>query len=99
MVELPASRTLADGRLIPYFLWDRNITLEELRSILDDPGHPQRVSMLALLMREARPGDVWKLVTPQDVVDAWDVVEPRLGRKQAFWTWLLAAWKDHGYFG
>ncbi len=96
MIELPDSRTLSDGRVIPYFFWDRDISIDELRAILDDPGDPRRIYMLAHLMREARPGDVWSFVTPYDVIDAWDDIKPRLGRRRAFWTWLFEAWRTRG---
>ncbi len=97
MHDLPLSRTLPDGRRIPYFLWDRDVSEEELRAILSDPDHPSYGTMLALLLREARPRDVWAFVSPHDVTAAWDDVVTRLGRRREFWTWVFESWRARGY--
>ncbi len=85
-----------DERAVPSFLWDRGITNGELRSILADTEHPQRISLLRVLLREARPDDVWTLVTPAVILQDWDDISPGLGRRRAFWDWLLRAWRELG---
>ncbi|MCA9671812.1 MAG: hypothetical protein KC503_39705 [Myxococcales bacterium] len=52
--------------------------------------------MLALILREARPDDVWSWVTPQVVADELDLLAPMLGRKKQFWLWLVAGWRRLG---
>lgn len=83
---------------VPYFLWDRHVTTRDLRRILASTSDPRRISMLALLLREARPEDVWSFVSPTAVVEAWKDVQQQLGRRRAFWAWLLDAWRKHGRF-
>ena len=85
-----------EGR-VPYFLWDRNVTVGELRAALADPRNPQRVHLLRALLREARPDEVWAFVSPQTVSSEWDQLVPGLGRRRAFWQWLLDKWRERGY--
>ena len=86
-----------DDQAVPYFLWDRNVTVGELRAALADGSDPRRIPLLRVLLREARPDDVWKFVTPQSVADEWSEINPGLGQRRAFWQWLLGAWRDHGF--
>lgn len=92
----PLTRDFAEPDAIPYFLWDRNVTVAELRRILGDPRHPQRVPLLRVLLREARPDEVWAFVTPQDVSREWSDIRPGLGRRRDFWEWLLGEWRKLG---
>lgn len=94
MAEIPLLDV--DGAEVPYFLWDRNLSLPELRGILASPSDTRRIEMLAHVLREARPDEVWTLVAPRDVAAAWDDIAPRLGRRRAFWVWLLDGWRDRG---
>lgn len=86
-----------DDLSVPYFLWDRGVTVGELRSILADASHPQRIDLLRVLLREARPDEVWSFVTPAVVVREWKLISPGLGRRRDFWKWLLGAWREHGF--
>jgi len=88
---------LVDSRRQPYFLWDRRMSEAELRQILIDAAHPEHVDMLALLLREARPDEVWMYITPAQVAAEWPSVAPRLGRRRSFWGWLLEGWRKLGF--
>lgn len=88
---------LQDETRVPYFFWDRNVTVGELRAILAEVGHPERIPLLRVLLREARPDEVWTFVTPQAVVTEWERLAPGLGRRRAFWQWLLEQWRALGY--
>ena len=48
------------------------------------------------MLREARDIDVWKFVAPPDVARALPVLGRRLGRRRAFWEFLIAGWRDDG---
>jgi len=97
MLRQPVPTRSTPSGPVPYFLWDRDITVDAMRAILADKDHPERVPLLALVLREARPDEVWEYVTPYEVADDWHLLEPRLGRKRAFWAWLLASWRELGY--
>lgn len=97
IATLPRTHDFTETHKVPYIFWDRDVTVGELRTILRDPDHPERPAMLAHLLREARPDEVWAFVSPADVAAAWSEVAPRLGRRRAFWEWLLAAWRELGF--
>lgn len=90
------TRDLDHDEGIPYFLWSEETTVEELRSILSSNDNPERVIYVARLLRDGKISDVWKFLTPQEVADAFDDVSLHLGRKKAFWAFLLSVWRKHG---
>lgn len=90
------TRDFTESGSVPYFLWDRAVTVAQLSAVLADPAAPDREALLALLLREARPDEVWEFVSPQTVAAEWSRIAPRLGGRCAFWAWLLDEWRDLG---
>jgi hypothetical protein len=90
------TRDFSEGDKVPYFLWDRSLTVSQLRTLLASPGRSGREALLAQLLREARPDEVWSFVSPEDVLAEWPQLAPQLGRRREFWTWLLEAWQNRG---
>jgi len=86
---------LANGELRPYFLWDEDLSVHELRAALAVPGH-RRDQLLGKLLREARDSDVWLFVTPEEVARALPQLARRLGRRRPFWEFLIAGWRADG---
>ena len=76
----------------PYFM--RSLTLEQFLKRLNDPE--DRSYLIAQLMREARPDDVFSFLSPRDLLETWPQVEELLGRQRVFWDWLLRIWEDQG---
>ncbi len=92
----PPTTDLRQDDAVPYFLWDRNVTVGRLRQALRTPDDPQRIPLLRALLREARPDEVWQFVAPQDVLREWVAISPGLGRRREFWEWLLDSWRKLG---
>lgn len=90
------STQLDDPEAVPYFLWDDPMTVRELRARLVQASAPERARLLGKVLREARDTDVWRFTTPEDVVARWTELAPHLGRRRAFWDYLLGAWRRHG---
>jgi hypothetical protein len=80
----------------PYFLWDEDLSIEELRKRLQGDDRAERLRLLAKLLREARDIDVWNFVTPGQVADAFPSIRHRLGRRRAFWEFLIEGWRQDG---
>ncbi len=80
----------------PYFLWDEDLSIAELRERLAGPDPKERRRLLAKLLREARDLDVWKFVTPKEVADALPLIVGRLGRRRGFWEFLIHGWEEDG---
>ncbi len=85
-------RVDAQGR--PYFLWDVDWTEERFVSELATADDDVRVELVAKLMRQAKPDDVFEYVSFPEVQRLWERVEPRLGKQRPFWTWIVAQWSD-----
>ncbi len=87
----PADR-LCDAKGRPYFLWDVEIDLARFRALIVDVDVSVRAHMIAKLMRQAKPDDVFEFVTVADIVRDWPVIRPQLGKREEFWSWLLHRW-------
>lgn len=93
----PLSVDLDDDTRRPWFLWDEDTSLRELKAALRVPGE-ERDRLLAKLLREANDREVWRFVTPQEVADALPRLERRIGRRRApFWKFLIGKWREQGY--
>ena len=80
----------------PYFMWDEDVSIRELKAILREPADPRHERMFGKMLREARDIDVWKFVTPTEVGAVLDRVERRLGRRRDFWRFLINGWRADG---
>lgn len=80
----------------PYFLWDEDVSSDELRAVLDGPDSEERTRLFGKMLREARDIDVWAFVRPEDVARALPTLGRRLGRRRAFWQFLMDGWREDG---
>lgn len=87
---------LDDPEAVPYFLWDDPMTLSELRRRLRECPEPERILLLARILREARDTEVWRFTSPEEVIALWPRLSLHLGRRRAFWEFLLGRWTDRG---
>jgi hypothetical protein len=93
----PLSTDLDDPGARPYFLWDEDVTVAELRANLASADPRQRALWMGRVMREARFQDVWKLLCLRDVVALFANIDLYLGRTRAFWHWILDGWRKDGF--
>ncbi|MBA3396101.1 MAG: hypothetical protein H0T89_25960 [Deltaproteobacteria bacterium] len=84
----PESR-LCDARGRPYFLWDNDVTLAELRGHLAADDEDRRAYWLAKLMRQAKPDDAIVLGGVHEMRRLWPRIAHALGRTREFWAWYL----------
>ena len=90
------STKLSDPGAVPYFLWDDPMTVSEVEERLHTASEPERIRLLASILREARDPDVWLFTTPEEVVRLWPRLAGRLGRRRDFWEFLLDRWRQLG---
>jgi hypothetical protein len=96
LAPTPRERLL-DPQGRPYFLWDVDMTLEELERKLQDDPSPARAYLIGKVMRQAKPDDALQFVSAQEMADLWPSIEPYLGKSRPFWTWLLEQWERRGF--
>lgn len=93
------STNLRDPAARPYFLWDEDTTVAELRSAIELAEPEEWARLVGKVMREARDPDVWHFVTPHEVWERRAELDRYLGRRRAFWRYLLEAWHRDGFLG
>ena len=90
------STDLRDPAARPYFLWDEDTTVAELRSAIERADPEEWAQLVGKVMREARDTDVWCFVTPRAVWERRSLLDRYLGRRRAFWLYLLEGWHRDG---
>jgi hypothetical protein len=88
-----------DPSAVPYFMWDEPLTVAELRDRLRSGPPAERTRLLARILREARDPDVWQFTSPAEVDAAWPQLSLHLGRRRAFWQFVMTRWKEMGLVG
>ncbi|MBI4704485.1 MAG: hypothetical protein HY744_25565 [Deltaproteobacteria bacterium] len=87
---------LTDAEAVPYFLWDEPMTVAELRRRLREGDAGERARLAGKVLREARFGEAVALVPVAQIVACYDAIRRNLGRRRAFWDYLLAEWRALG---
>jgi hypothetical protein len=72
------------------------MTVEELRQRIREGSQAERVRLIGKLLREARDSEAWLFTTPEFVAENWKAISLHLGRRRAFWTFLLRSWSNQG---
>ena len=80
----------------PYFIWDVELSDDELRERLRSEDPRVRAQWQARVMAEARFADVWKYLDLEQIVRDWPYIERHLGRMRGFWTFMLDGWRRLG---
>ena len=81
---------------VPYFSWDRNLTVRDIKTQLRDLNGTPRDRLIAWIMREAAFPHVWEFVTPREVSERLPHLEKYLSRKKTFWKYIIGAWHELG---
>jgi len=92
----PLSTELERPEAIPYFLWDEPMSVAELQRRLATASPPEKARLLGKILREARDTDVWRFTSVREVVELWPDLTRHLGRRRAFWEFLLEGWRKQG---
>ena len=68
------------------------MTLERFETLLREGDAEQRTHLIAKLMRQAKPDDVFEFVTLSQIEAIWPTLRLKLGKTHAFWTWWMERW-------
>ncbi len=80
----------------PWFLWDVAIDEPTFRARLTHPDPSIRAQWQGALMREARFREVFEYLTLGEIARDFEHLERHLGRKKAFWRWILEGFRRDG---
>lgn len=68
----------------------------KFRDLLGQEDDSVKAVLLAKLMRQAKPDDVFLYTSEAEIRRLWPRILRHLGQSRAFWQWLLAAWEKLG---
>lgn len=83
---------------IPSFSWDRNITCQQIRDLIDNGSKSKSNSTLSWVLREASMDEIWFFCTPEQVYNKLPLIEKHLGRRKEFFRYILRTWHELGRF-
>lgn len=84
----------AAGR--PYFIWDYDLTEEDVRAILRGDNEYEKLWVMARILESARWADIWQYLTLAEVRRYWPQLYRRMRREvRDVWAWALEVW-EHG---
>jgi hypothetical protein len=92
----PLTTDLSESDRRPYFLWDEDTSVAELRGALSGSDETARLRLLGKMLREARDTDVWQFVTPEEVSRELPALARHLGRRRRFWEYVIGRWRALG---
>lgn len=78
----------------PYFLWDYNVTDQDVRNILAGKNEINRQWIIARILTNAAYADIWQYLTLEDVVKEFPRLRLRSQTKE-IWTRALRVWGYH----
>lgn len=76
----------------PYFLWDYDLTEDDVRRILRGENQTDKIWILSRILESARFEDVWKYTSLSDVRSMMPVLKIKKPIRQA-WERALAVWQ------
>ena len=91
-MSAPLTTKLDTPDAVPYFTWDDPMTVRQIHERLGSASEWERDRLLAKILREARDTDVWRFTTLAHIRSRWPRLQTMLGRRRAFWSFLLEQW-------
>ncbi len=80
----------------PYFLWDYDLTEEEVRAILRGDNEVEKAWLITRILEYAKWEDIWRYLTVDDVRQNFARLRFRWPRDRELWTYALERWAGHG---
>lgn len=73
----------------PYFIWDYDLTEEDVRAILRGDDEYAKVQMIVRILERCSWQDIWRYLKLADVHRYWSQIRPKI-RRELRPTWELA---------
>lgn len=78
----------------PYFIWDYDLTEEDVRAILRGDNEYEKVQMMVRILESARWEDIWHYLTLAEVRRYWPQVYRWMRREvRDVWSWAMEVWE------
>ena len=84
--------TIGFTQMRPYFIWNADLTEENVRQILATGSDYSRVQMMSTILHYARFNDIWKYLSVCDVQKRFWQIPWRDVELRDYWKWALTLW-------
>ena len=78
----------------PYFLWDYDITEEQIRDILRGNDKTAKAWAITRILEYARWEDIWRYLTVDDVRENFEQLRFRWPDVRDLWAYALEVWSS-----
>ncbi len=91
MLDTKASTDRAARR--PYFIWDYDLTEDDVRAILRGDNEYEKIQMMVRILESAHWEDVWSYLAPAEIRQHWREIYRRMRREiRDAWAWAFEVW-------
>ncbi len=87
MLDTKASTDRAARR--PYFIWDYDLTEDDVRAILRGDNEYEKIQMIVRILERCSWNDIWSYLNLAQVYRHWAQIRPKI-RRELRPTWELA---------
>ena len=78
----------------PYFIWDYDLSEEDVRAILRGDNEYEKVQMMVRIMESAHWEDIWTYLTLAQVKEYWPEIRQRMRKEiREAWSWAFEVWE------
>jgi hypothetical protein len=78
----------------PYFIWDYDLTEEDVRAILGGDNEFEKLWVMVRILESARWLDIWRYLTLDQVRYYWPKLHRGMRREvRDAWAWALEVWE------
>ncbi len=75
----------------PYFLWDYDLSEEEVHELLSQYSFEKKKWLIARILEHARFDDVWKYLSMDDIQRALPLIRMN-PKKKEYWNYAIKVW-------
>lgn len=78
----------------PYFIWDYDLTEDDVRAILRSDNEYEKIWMMVRILESARWEDIWRYLTLKQVRHYWPQIYRRMRPQiRETWNWAMQVWE------
>lgn len=78
----------------PYFLWDYDLTEDDVRRILHGKNEVEKIWMISRILESAKYEDIWRYLTLKEVKRTYSKLKLKKPIKDA-WDYALNTWENN----
>ncbi len=79
----------------PYFIWDYDLSEDDVRAILRGDNEYEKVQMMVRILERCSWDDIWKYLTLSEVLRYWNQIHWRIRRElRPAWELAIKVWSN-----